>query len=104
MGGSKEGYAPKWYKPPVGGRFSGLGELATFKENNTNINLYGAAADDTLGVFSGFNKFMDADSSQDRIELEMDSNPEIWSLLKATLKGDTAEYLQTFGFSPSEIT
>ena len=39
MGGSKEGYAPKWYKPPVGAAFSVSGDLASFRESSTNIKI-----------------------------------------------------------------
>ncbi|KAM3132426.1 hypothetical protein pb186bvf_015526 [Paramecium bursaria] len=104
MGGSKEGYAPKWYKPPVGTAFSVSGDLASFRESSTNIKITKQNVKDHQDVFKGFNQFMETETVQEKLELQREQYPELIKLISCMAKGDRESLLQTLGFSAQEIT
>ncbi|CAD8214986.1 unnamed protein product [Paramecium octaurelia] len=104
----KEGYAPKWLKPPVGSAFA-FDQLACFKENNSAIQTYQIAKTDPDNIFESFNAFCSVDSDQNRIQLEIEKQhdqqyTQYWKLINSVQKEDKKEYLATLGFSVKEIT
>lgn len=67
--GTNEGYAPKWYKPPVGANFGPSGNLITFREDNgTMMTLYSSNLKDKVvdQDLDSFDKFIEL--SADNLE------------------------------------
>ncbi|CAD8082703.1 unnamed protein product [Paramecium sonneborni] len=104
----KEGYAPKWLKPPVGSVYA-FDQMAAFKENNSAIQVYSINQSDPDNIFENFNAFCSIDADQNRIQFEIDKQhnqqyTQYWKLLNSVQKEDKKEYLATLGFSVKEIT